>query len=174
MSDRFDFSLTETRLIKLLMNLAGGPYLESYPQRINELRNFPREATVLVLENLLISEDPILRSRAGEVLLQIDVERSMSAVLRLLYDEDADVQYNISHWLMNFPHPPALEQLIEILQTHPDPDIRANIAVTIGLIGDRKAIQTLEQVAQRDNELDFQGESVASIVKKAIAQINHE
>lgn len=174
MTDKLNSSSMEEKLIELLMNLTDGPYLESYPEKINIFRNFPKEATTRALENLLTSKVPILRSRAGEVLLQIDTERSMSPVLNLLYDENTDVQYNISYWFMNFPHPSALEQLIEVLQTHPDPSIRANIAVALGSIGDRKAVQVLEQVAKRDNELDFQGESIASIAKKAISQIKNE
>jgi HEAT repeat protein len=160
-------------IIELLRHLTGGPTLESYNDRINEIKSLDRKLTIEILESLLSDANDDLRTHAGEVLLQIDAKETLVSVLRLLKDPSETTRYNITDWLTLYPDERALESLIEVLMNDPDPSVRANAAVALGEIKNPRAIPALEWVVAHDFESNFDGEAVSSIANGMLARIRN-
>ncbi|MEZ4869235.1 MAG: HEAT repeat domain-containing protein [Caldilineaceae bacterium] len=168
------FSDNEYRTVLNLLNAFGDRSSSKlYDEILGEIKNLDRQSTTSQLQQLLKHPNQNLRSRAGEVLLQIDTQQSLALVLTLLKDPVEHVRENICDWLCGYGDYRAVDTLIEVLLYDSSSDARFNAAVALANIGDKRAIPVLERVVQNDFGEDFQGITVSSVAEQAIEQIRN-
>jgi len=162
---------TRNRIIELLNQLTGGPTLEWYEDTIQQIRSLDQDLTRKILRELLTNSDKKLRMYAGEVLLRIAPALELMSILELLKDLDADIRYNTTRLLANYPDERACEELIRVLLNDPDPDVRSNAVIALRNIGNDKAVKVIEWASANDFGTDFQGETISTVAKRAIVDI---
>ena len=171
MNQKDDKEVSRDLIIQLLEKFTGLERLDSFDQTLARIRTLPREATLKELHKLLTKGEFSIRCSACEALILLDFEGSRTAILDMLDDPDRKIKYNASYWLIEYPQPLALDSLIEILQNHPDPDIRRNAAIALGLIGSEEILPILLKVSKEDTDLDLMGVPISEALDWAVDKI---
>lgn len=92
-------------------------------------------------------------------------------LLSCLYDNRTFIRWKSCKMFQRYPDPRAKTPLQELLQKEKNPDTRVIAAEVLGKIGDKQAILVPSNVAKNDKGKNFEGRTVATTARAAIAEI---
>jgi HEAT repeat protein len=124
-----------------------------------------------LLMDLAGAPQPELRCEAIGVLGALFGSEATETLRKLLADPDPIVRGNACGILQDVIGTAAIPELLHAAERDIDPNVRINAIWTIGKIGTRSCIPTLETIVANDPAVDFEGRAIARAAKDAIESI---
>ncbi len=137
---------------------------------VDDLATIPERARALLTTTLrdLVGE---IRCEAVDVLLALDGEQAVPAVLPLFDDPLDWVRQHVIDQMAGYGGDTAVEPLIAKLRSDPEPGVRGQAAYALGHIGGPRVIPALLDALDHDREFDALGHSPSSIAATALDNI---
>jgi HEAT repeat protein len=129
-----------------------------------------------VYESLLDLQDTIhgeLRYEVLDVLTKVHPSRSQYLLIKHLNDQDSDMRLVSSSLLLNVATVDILDALIRALN-HPDVNVRTNIVIVLGKLGDLRALPALQYARDHDAGKTDDGYTVRWLAERAIQNIENQ
>ncbi|SHN49299.1 HEAT repeat domain-containing protein [Desulfovibrio litoralis] len=137
-------------LVKLLESGKPG-IIEAGERALNKIGG---ATTITALAPLLRSENVSVRNSAMELLRNIG-KQDINSLVRLLYDDDADIRIFISDILGSSGSLYAVNPLSSALLKDPEVNVRYQAAVSLGELGFPQAADSLTQALQDEEWVQF-------------------
>lgn len=154
--------------------------IRTIPNTITEqeaglFNSFPVMPVSLALQEVIVNEpNSTIVSRALDALLKLENFDQVDYLISSLNNtQSIDWRLVLCRKLTQFKDQKAIKKLCSIVLNDPSPDIRFYVADSLGTIGDEYTLHVLEQVAQNDTGVDYEGVSIASVAAKSIQQIKN-
>jgi HEAT repeat protein len=145
-------------------------------QMIAELQSMSLSRLLPTLQQLLSDADCDMRCYAALAVFHVAPQEGLSLLLSLLDDAEVVVRWHTCGLLHDIADKRAVEPLIHIMKTDPDPQVRNTAAYALGGVGDPWAIPALIETLDKDHEVDDLGHCASSSAATAlddILQTNH-
>ena len=113
--------------------------------------------------------DPEHRCNGGELLVTLFGDAAIPDILPMASDPESGVGARAIRLLNRAGAAAAVDPLARILATHPDVEVRAEAAHSLGGIGSPAAIPALLAIFESDHMATFQGHTPSSIAADALA-----
>jgi HEAT repeat protein len=152
--------------------LAGASAAEQQPGAARVAPNPPRSSTDSLLASIRSLRDEDARQEAVERLGRQGDPSAVAALIAIARDDpDEDVQREAVESLGRIRDASGLRAVVDFARTHPNSDVRREAVATIGEYAPAHvAIELLQDVAQRDRDVDVQQDAVESLGKLRDAQ----
>ena len=138
---------------------------------ICSMRSFGLERLIPYLREMLGAPDPDLRCQAALAIFYVAPIDCLDLLLGLLDDVESVVRWHTCGLLHDIGDQRAIEPLIHLMKTDPDPQVRNTAAYALGGIGDARAIPALIKTMDNDHEFDELGHSASSCAATALDDI---
>jgi hypothetical protein len=123
------------------------------------------------LREILTDSDSQVRCLALLAICHIDPTAGIDLLLPMLDDPDVVVRWHVCGLLHDIRDRRAIEPLIRIMKSDPDPQVRNTAAYALGGIGDPVAIPALIQTLDNDHQVDELGYTASSCAATALDNI---
>lgn len=117
----------------------------------NALRQIRGSAVVRAVAPLLRSENASVRNSAMDILREISAD-DMKEINKLLHDADPDIRIFAADILGTSESPVAVSLLTEVLDTEPEVNVRYQVCISLGELGDPKAAKVLSRELEDDED----------------------
>lgn len=150
-------------------------YLHGFEEDRDSAFQDIQEAGVDVISDtatrMLKSTNADERADAAELLMRIDSNGNIDAVIPLLNDESSAVRRQICGILADFGNHKAIKPLEECLLKDRNSNVRHIAAYALGQVGNTQSIPILERVMKEDQGEDYEGRLVSDVAADSIANI---
>ncbi len=123
------------------------------------------------LREMLGVPDPELRCQAALAIFYVAPIDGLELLVGLLDDVESFVRWHTCGLLHDIGDQRAIEPLIHLMKSDPDPQVRNTAAYALGGIGDARAIPALIETMDNDHEFDELGHSASSCAATALDDI---
>ena len=123
------------------------------------------------LQELLRDPDSEMRCYAELAVFHVAPQEGLFLLLPLLDDPEVVVRWHTCGLLHDIGDKRAVQPLIQIMKTDPDPQVRNTAAYALGGVGDPSAIPALIETLDNDHEWDELGYSASSCAATALDDI---
>ena len=144
---------------------------EEGAQALRALESYDQGDVAMVAQQMMTHEIPELRCQGAEMLLRLDAQSNLSLILPLLKDTVMGVRAEICGLLHDLGDHRAVEIVAHLVRYDPEPTVRHIAAYTLERIGDERAIEALEWVAEHDIGTDWEGRPIAWQANAALKAI---
>lgn len=141
-----------------------------YSGAIDTLRR-DSQAVEPVLVEFLTSSTVQVRCDASKAIRLINPSRAVEYLKPLLYDENRTVRSHTCGVLYDIGDSRAVPDLIQVLQSDQEGNVRYAAAIALGKIGDRRALPALQWAAENDSGLNAHDSPVSLAAQQAIGWI---
>lgn len=117
----------------------------------NALRQIRGSAVVRAVAPLLRSENASVRNSAMDILREISAD-DMKEINKLLHDADPDIRIFAADILGTSESPVAVAMLTEVLATEPEVNVRYQVCISLGELGDPNAAKVLSHELEDDED----------------------
>jgi hypothetical protein len=139
---------------------------------IEALRQYDVETLKGAMSTIFISGNAQIRIYAIDAMSHIVPPNVMiELLLPCLHDDRTFIRWKSCKMFQHYPDPLAMIPLMELLQKEKNPDTRVIAAEVLGKIGNEQAISILLNAVKNDKGKDFEGRTVATTARLAIAEI---
>lgn len=121
----------------------------------DSLGNMKCKQAVAELNELMQSEDERRRFAALAALSNIQGKKAAAILLDCLQSDDSVMSWEAAKVLSRFQSKKVTQNLLQVLCDHPNKEVRAAAAYTLGFKGDREASTPLMKVACDEYEVDY-------------------
>ena len=137
------------------------------------LQNFEHQELFQVISNYMNAPDVKRREWiiCIRTLCQIDKIKANKRFIDALQNDDPDKRFRIVKLLGGCGTEHIVPTLIKMLKEDSEPGIRVIVALTLGYIGDKRALSALEWSVENDDGADWDGNSLADVAKTSIERI---
>ena len=162
---------SNSKIVRLLRQWGEG-LEQSDACEIETLRQYDVETLKGALSFIFCSGNAQIRIYAIDAMPSI-VPRDVMIELLLprLHDERVIIRWKSCKMFQRYPDPRVRIPLMELLQKEKNPDTRVIAAEILGKIGDEQAISVLSNAVKNDKGKDFEGRTVTTTARAAIAEI---
>ena len=160
-----------SEVVRLLRQWGDGPE-NGNSHAIAALRQYDEETLKKAIVSIFSSGNAQIRIYAIEAMPYI-VSREMMIELLIpcLHDDRVVIRWKSCKMFQRYADPRATIPLMEVLRKEKNPDIRVAAADALGKIGNTQAISALTDAIKNDKGKDFEGRTVATMARGAIAAI---
>lgn len=152
------------------MQLRGGT--EQDEAVISRIRTFDLgEQLIPCFREMVAASAPEFRCQAALAIFYIAPLDGLDLLVELLDDTEIVVRWYVCGLLHDIGDQRAIEPLIHLMKTDPDPQVRNTAAYALGGIGDARAIPALIETMESDHEFDELGHSAGSCAATALDDI---
>jgi HEAT repeat protein len=148
-----------------------GPGSDGRDNVIAKMRSIGSERLFPILGGFLSDPDGEFRCLVSEVIFHIDPQAGVALLLPLLDDPEWVVRVEICGLMHDIGDKRAVQPLIQIMKTDPDPMVRNTAAYALGGIGDPISILALIETLDNDHERDELGYSASGCAATALDNI---
>jgi HEAT repeat protein len=138
-------------------------------EAIEVMAGFDPPSIMPLLTGLARHEDWEVRQLSLMCLNQLKNDKAAQALAEALDDSNSNVRGYAAGLLKENPHPRILPKLLDTVSNHSDDYVRENVALVIGLIGEKSAVKPLKKAL-----ITEQNEEVRSNIIQAVARLEDE